>query len=363
MRILFLSFLLLFGLFEMGYAGNPSSRTILGVIDGTCARALWKIMRPINPWAKLKSEIANEFDQYGHKISAIGRTPSDLDDDVYRKGLANLGLALDRGTPLAQHSAVVTGIVIMTSGRNVRIEYHSYVGGLNVVISAHTPVEEIIPKINIALLDYEIIRKAHMYGGTYFWFAKGSDVDDERLASFLEKTFLKALDDDKDATRIADFPDHLNLKIIDEKIFDTDFRSAVYNGSDIVVSVDAPAESLFHRLSNALLEEQVTDWMWRHYDYRKRANGSVVINNGVDDVAYEGGLKRILELFNNPSLVRDAKPIFVRLGHIYVTENQLEIKLRQVSNSETVFDIYVPSDGTKMNAGTFTKFLPPAPQL
>ena len=360
MRILFLSFLLLFGLFEMGYAGNPSSRTILGVIDGTCARALWKIMRPINPWAKLKSEIANEFDQYGHKISAIGRTPSDLDDDVYRKGLANLGLALDRGTPLALYSKVITSIYISANSRGVNV-WDSASGGLKVYISAYTPVEEIVPKMNIALLENEIMHKRHQYGPTSFRFNKGSGVDDERLASFLEKTFLKALEDGSDAARIADFPDRLWLNIIDERMPGFGLKSAVvYNGFNILVSADASAESLFHRLYNAFLEEQVTEWMWKHYAYQERVNGSAVINYGVDDTAYERGLKRILEWFDDPSLVRETEHIFVRLGRIYVTENQLEIKPRSSSNYGTVFDIYVPSDGTEVDAETLIKLLPPA---
>ena len=359
MKAFFLSFFLLFGLFEMGYAANTSSRrTMVGVIEGTCRRALLNVMWPISSLAKLQLEIANEFDQYGHKVFYM-KNALKINDNVYRAGLANLALALKRGTPLTPHSKVITDITISADGRGVRIWNNLFFGGLDVHISAYTPVEEMVPRMNIALLEYEIQQKHHQYGSTSFIFDKGSGVDDEELASFLQ-TFLKALDDDKDAARIADFPDRLNLKIIDEKILGVNFRSAVYNGPDILVSADASAESLFHRLSNALLEEQVTDWMWRNYNYQGRANGSAIINDGVDDVAYERGLKRILQWFDDSSLVRKAEDLLVNLGRIYVTENELGIRPRQVSNSETVFDIYVPSNVTEVDAETLVKLLPPA---
>ena len=366
MKKFLLSFLLFFGLFEMAHATNLfSGRTIYGVTEEFCQRAILNVARPFNPQARLKLEIMNKFAQYGHRVSHMPNSrhimPNSprLDDDVYLNGIVNLSLALERGIPVTRHSRNITGIVMSTNNRRIRIFHNPLLGGLQVHISVHTPVEEIVPEMNLALLKHEIKRRVHHYGPSFI-FVKGFDVDDERLASFLETTFLRALEDDKDAARIIDFPDDLSLRIIDERNLGVDFRSAFYNGSDIFVSADAPAESLFHRLSNVLLEKQVTDWMWEHYAYRGRSTGSAVINNGVDDTAYERGLKIILKWFDDSFLVRKARYTLARLGRIYVTENQLEIRPRSLSDDETVFDIYVPSNVTEVYAETLVKLLPPA---
>ena len=352
MKTLFLSFLLFFGLFEMAHAADDSSDTIIGSVKGACERALGKVMGFVDPQDELQSDLVNKFAQYGHQVDEI-KNADGVGDNVHRKGLANLALALERETPVTRHSKMITGIVITTNGSRVAIG-DNVSGGLNIFISAYTPVEEIVPKMNLALLKHEIARKAHVHNGpTSFRFDKGVGVDDEKLASFLE-IFINALEYDKGVARIADFPEYLRLNITNsENIISADSKSAVYNGLDILVSADAPVESLFHHLANAFLERQVTDWMRRHYIYIARHTGSAVINNGVDDTAYEKGLKLLLKWFDDSSLVRESEDVLTNLNRIYVTENQLEIRPRSLSDSETVFDIYIPSNGSDEEIKTF----------
>ena len=311
----------------------------------SCSRVIWNLARPFSRQSRLKMDISKAFARRGHRIDAIpiiGIMMSNIHPETYLKGLSHLASALETEASLPRYSNINT-VFIHDRGKEVGVTGGGFgIGGLSVHISAHVPVDEIIPNMAVAILKHEIKRMAARYGSTSFSF-KGANVGTESLASFLD-TFYRSLRDE--GGRMAGFPDgRFSIEVVPAGDIVPSEKFSV----NVSVPADVPPEALLLRISNALFEGEVTKRLVSGYGYTgHRADSAVsaVVNEGVDDVSYGRALRGLIGWLDRlegggsgrPE-VRRAEDSLRHLGRIHITENEMAVKKR---DGLPLVDIYVP---------------------
>ena len=327
----------------------------LNIYDKLCSRVGWLILRPLDAHYELQKDASSQFSLRGHRmVSVPGTFINAIDNEAYINGLGSLVHAMKTDTISLPTEPQIRTILISRSDKFVRVSPSPRRNGVKIIIPSDAQAHQLVPAIAIALLRYNIGRRASEFFNQTRLSIERTDIDGETFIAF-----LRGLDEALgkiEPTTTYTFPDSLVIRAVPEGrdtgihhngITRIDLSGQTTDpefGLALNVPVNTPADMFLSRLFRLLPEAEVTARMKAGYGYNGARWGfqNVMANGGVDGDTYANTVQRMLASLRLAEETNSLEAYaFSRLGQIYITAGE-EVTVKQ-NNAATLYDIYIPA--------------------